>query len=1187
MSEDEDESPDMEMLDEQQAQHELGPSVLPAPIANTISLVTKSSALYLRLGTFLGGLALDGARVTTLTGLEISRAGIEGILSRAGRDVSSRSLGELGKKESEGLLERSIATLHSTITHISFAASTGFQISSKALSAGGDLSQQLLTALDSILGSTDSSRAIASIVTLIRREFENPATGQPGEKVGLVDLLVGLCGLALLQRWCKRLTDLELVVKRVEDVVWDVVILDDGRRADVLAGDDNKDLSAASETRVFRSLGDEQDILCQAQAAGPLLGEDLDNEWPEASLKEQIMRDLPANASVSIKTETSTMKTITVEIVGAQPLDIVPPPGVQVVEENAFHESQTPNDEPLSGEDKIALLIPRYRVVYKTFSNILRGADRRLVNGKSIGEGQSASHLQERLPVPTFEKDTDVAASMTPLDSRSRFILSPSSSPDPEERLANKVDSDTTAKVEPPTGLAETSHDDTVSSHAANQKRLRKPMSMSSISGAEHQAMPQGKARPPLAKKLKPDSSDSFKKKGTSIRDALRKGSATTLSNLWNKEAPLQHEKRETSVVNPPSKALASHSRTSPNNRKTTRQPSSTTISHIPVAQKPASHNLAKLNKPLSGPGPAVFPSRDAPRAPQRGNPNYFSSRDLGTMIPKKATRPESRTSHYEVHERRRDSMVSQTETYSIHSGDTRPGSPTAFRTHLRAQSSLLRTRSEKNMPLQAQPPPGISHRRVRSYVPSIYTLNTNPSETSLMLANISGKGAYDDKETLAALARDGYIEGLFPQHHLVRNITRFIRFASASYGSHFLRVMGITSAPGSQKLSIDQDHHYEHHSFSQHTQLPASTILLSSFVDPQGGTDATGQTNTGIPMVHFISLDHDSRAVVLTCRGTLGFEDVLTDMTCDYDDLVLAGTAYKVHKGIHASAVRLLSGAGSRVIATLAAALEEFPDYGLVMCGHSLGGAVAALLAIMISEPASSPSFSFVTTSSLYRPEPQRRLTSQGGIGTAQASDVRLPSGRSIHVYAYGPPATLSPSLRLATRGLITTIINGQDLVPYLSLGVLHDLQAIALAFKTDDTGAKGQVRARVWAGLTSSLTDKWYGNRAATIRDEDDQWAYAALKALRVSMLSQKLVPPGECFVLETTPVLQRDAFVHAQGGSRGLGRPATRAVLTFVRDVEKRFGELQFGGSMLLDHSPGRYESSLAALGKGVLG
>jgi len=159
---------------------------------------------------------------------------------------------------------------------------------------------------------------------------------------------------------------------------------------------------------------------------------------------------------------------------------------------------------------------------------------------------------------------------------------------------------------------------------------------------------------------------------------------------------------------------------------------------------------------------------------------------------------------------------------------------------------------------------------------------------------------------------------------------------------------------------------------------------------------------------------------------------------------------------------------------------------------------------------------------------------------------------------------------------------------VPYLSLGILHDLQAVALAFKTDDSGAKGEVRNRVWAGITGTFADKWYSNRPPGIEnEEDDQWAYSALKALRASMLSAKLLPPGEVFIVETMPVLQRDAFLKVGEGERGLGRPATRSVLKYIRDVEKRFGEIRFGGGMLLDHSPGRYEASLKALGSGVLG
>lgn len=87
-----------------------GSTLLPRPIASLISLITQSSSLSLRLGTFFGGAALDGARATTLTSLELSRALVEGILTRAGRDVAIRSGDELGRTEAESLLERSVCS---------------------------------------------------------------------------------------------------------------------------------------------------------------------------------------------------------------------------------------------------------------------------------------------------------------------------------------------------------------------------------------------------------------------------------------------------------------------------------------------------------------------------------------------------------------------------------------------------------------------------------------------------------------------------------------------------------------------------------------------------------------------------------------------------------------------------------------------------------------------------------------------------------------------------------------------------------------------------------------------------------------------------------------------------------------------------------------------------------------------
>lgn len=84
-------------------------TLLPRPVASLVSLFAQSTSLSLRIGAFFGGAAIAGARGATLTGLELSRAVVEGVLVRASRDVAARSAKHTGKVEAESLLERSVS----------------------------------------------------------------------------------------------------------------------------------------------------------------------------------------------------------------------------------------------------------------------------------------------------------------------------------------------------------------------------------------------------------------------------------------------------------------------------------------------------------------------------------------------------------------------------------------------------------------------------------------------------------------------------------------------------------------------------------------------------------------------------------------------------------------------------------------------------------------------------------------------------------------------------------------------------------------------------------------------------------------------------------------------------------------------------------------------------------------------
>ncbi|KFO79949.1 Sn1-specific diacylglycerol lipase beta, partial [Cuculus canorus] len=87
-----------------------------------------------------------------------------------------------------------------------------------------------------------------------------------------------------------------------------------------------------------------------------------------------------------------------------------------------------------------------------------------------------------------------------------------------------------------------------------------------------------------------------------------------------------------------------------------------------------------------------------------------------------------------------------------------------------------------------------------------------------------------------------------------------------------------------------------------------------------------------------FVALDHKKEAIVVAVRGTLSFEDVLTDLSADCEDLTLEDVIENgfVHKGITQAAnyiYRKLINDG-----ILNQAFTIAPEYKLVIVGHSLG---------------------------------------------------------------------------------------------------------------------------------------------------------------------------------------------------------------------------------------------------------
>ena len=761
-------------------------------------------------------------------------------------------------------------------------------MSTAVLSSASTLSMQGLSTLNAVLGSTESSRAVAAIIELIKDEFKKSDVGRGRECVGYLDLFSGTVGFVLLQRWGRRKTEREFRENGGEEVIWDAVIDDKGFRADVVGtkrttyfdavGPTSEDILRGRPVSFLSPAGDEEIEAIERGTIQESLNVSLpagdQTRLSDEEIREHIINQLPRGCHAVIASEAVTAKTIRVDLYNAPITEVKPPRGTVMVREHFHHqENHNGNVEPS---------LPAQTVVFRTALRRTSSAD---IEPKDKLRLTSFDHGH-----PASGYDSDDAVMMRDDPTQHQIQLEPSTHPTGQAVSRPDSGSESGEEVDYPAPRP-SRQANSPGIQVANQKRTRRP-GLSSVSSSE--------ATKPVTETTSNTgsynkislASNRNKKKVSPFMKALKQLSPTASSSRIEKNmcAPAREP------AGPPTGPQDSAEET-------------THRSRIPRLTPPSQ---GSQNKSLPQP-PTQQTHRDS------GLWSFLSPKSPQSALPH---------SHYAGGERRHDTMVHETGTYSPHSFESRPVSPTVARTHSTTTPVLPKARSDRDInvweameTVSCDPAPS-RRKRSRSFVSSLYSMATSGSETSLILAPkglLPRPSIFDDHEVLNALSAEGKVPGIFPDDHLVRNVRRYARFSSASYGSQFLRFMGLTAANANGKVLAElgkSDVHHEHSSFSKHTGLPPDTILLSSFEDPHGGIGCSRTAASALPLVHFISIDHESKAVVLTCRGTLGFEDVLTDMLCDFDDLNWRGTSYKLHKGLHTSARRMLGGKDSRVMA-------------------------------------------------------------------------------------------------------------------------------------------------------------------------------------------------------------------------------------------------------------------------------
>ncbi|XP_064627221.1 diacylglycerol lipase-alpha-like [Lineus longissimus] len=157
-----------------------------------------------------------------------------------------------------------------------------------------------------------------------------------------------------------------------------------------------------------------------------------------------------------------------------------------------------------------------------------------------------------------------------------------------------------------------------------------------------------------------------------------------------------------------------------------------------------------------------------------------------------------------------------------------------------------------------------------------------------------------------------------------------------------------------------------------------------------------------------YVALDHDMKKVVISIRGTLSLQDVLTDLKAEAEPLPVqpAREDWLGHKGMVENAIYIKKVLKEERILAKAFGkdLERgTKDYDLTLVGHSLGAGTAAILAILLRQ--------------------------------------EYPT---LHCYAYSPPGgLLSMTAMEETKSFITSVVVGKDVVARIGLAQMEGLRS------------------------------------------------------------------------------------------------------------------------------------------------
>ncbi|KAL1832784.1 uncharacterized protein LOC108205316 isoform X1 [Daucus carota subsp. sativus] len=180
----------------------------------------------------------------------------------------------------------------------------------------------------------------------------------------------------------------------------------------------------------------------------------------------------------------------------------------------------------------------------------------------------------------------------------------------------------------------------------------------------------------------------------------------------------------------------------------------------------------------------------------------------------------------------------------------------------------------------------------------------------------------------------------------------------------------------------------------------------------------------------YYIGVDMRKKLVILGIRGTHTVQDLITDVVSSSHEEVLS-EGFSTHFGSAEAAGWFLS----HELGTVKKCLEQHQGFRLRLVGHSLGGATASLLAIMM----------------------RRKSSKQLGF-----------SPDSISAVGYGTPPCVSREIADGCSDYVRNVVMQDDIIPRLSVASLTRLRNEIL-----QTDWMGVLEKEDWRSVTDLVTN------------------------------------------------------------------------------------------------------------------